>query len=133
MGVRTRQLCCEQHREHQSYYYYHAVFRHSSTCHHARWLFPPAPSRSQYAWFDTTTLDPGAVVASLAGCLRVTNVILDLKGIIWLLLASVIQVPQLVRLHVFLEPTIVSHHRFASQVFIFLNLNGTFSFFPTHQ
>ena len=52
----------------------------------------------------------------------------DLKGIIWLLLAFVIQVPQLVRLGVFLVPIIVSHRRFASQVLIFLNLNGTFSF-----
>ena len=52
----------------------------------------------------------------------------DLKGIIWLLLAFVIQIPQMVRSGVFLEPIIVSHRRFASQVFIFLNLNGAFSF-----
>lgn len=59
--------------------------------------------------------------------------ILDLKGIIWLLFAPVIQIPQLVRLGIFLEPIVVSYYRFASQVLIFLNLNGTFSFFPTHR
>lgn len=133
MGARTRQLCCEQHREHQSYYYYHAIFRHSSTGHHARWLFPPAPSKTQYVWLDTTTLGSGAVVESLAGRLRLTNVVLDLKGIIWLLLASLIQVPQLVRLGVFLEPIVVSHHCLASQVLIILDLNGTFLFFPTYR
>lgn len=67
MGACARQLRCEQHREQQSYYYYHAVFQHNSTCRHAGWLFPSAPSRSQCVWLDTTTLDTGAV-ASLAGC-----------------------------------------------------------------
>jgi hypothetical protein len=56
----------------------------------------------------------------------------NLKGIIWLLLASVIQIPQLVRSSVFLESIVVSHRRFAG-AHIFELKWYVFVIFPTHR
>ena len=56
----------------------------------------------------------------------------NLKGIIWLLLACVIQIPQLVRSGVFIESIVVSHRRFAG-VHIFEFKWYVFVLFPIHR
>ena len=52
------------------------------------------------------------------------------KGIVWLLLATVAELPPTVRLGILLASLIFAHGYFVPQVFIFLNLNGIFSFSP---
>lgn len=56
----------------------------------------------------------------------------NLKGIIWLLLACVIQIPQLVRSGDFIESIVVSHRRFAG-AHIFEFKWYVFVLFLTHR
>jgi hypothetical protein len=59
------------------------------------------------------------------------------KGLIWLLIATCAEVPSTVRLDAFFceipRLFFFAHGYFASQVLMFLDLNGSFSFFPIHQ
>ena len=47
------------------------------------------------------------------------------QGLIWLLIATIVEVPPVVRLVILWDHSF-AHHCFTSQVFILLNLNGKF-------
>ena len=49
------------------------------------------------------------------------------KGVIWLFLATIAEVPPAVGPSEFLVPLLLSDHRLTLQVFISLNLNGFFA------
>ena len=68
---------------------------------------------------------------SLVGRSQLTNVT-SLKGIIWILLAAAAEVPAAVRLCTLFVPLVSAHRHLMPQVLIFWNLNGMFSFYPTH-
>jgi len=68
---------------------------------------------------------------SLVGRSQLTNMT-SLKGIIWILLAAAAEVPAAVRLCTLFVPLVSAHRHLMPQVLIFLNLNGMFSFYPTH-
>ena len=55
-----------------------------------------------------------------------TNAMFTHEGIIWLLLATMAEVPPTVRLSILLAPLPFSLIAIHAQVFIFLNLNGMF-------
>ena len=53
------------------------------------------------------------------------------KGLIWLLVATVAEVPTTVRLGSF-SPLLFADSLFISQVLLFLNLNGLYQFIPSN-
>lgn len=57
------------------------------------------------------------------------------QGLIWLLIATVAEVPPVVRLAILLDrsPLLLAHSYSTSQVFVFLNLNGRILFSRIHQ
>ena len=76
-------------------------------------------------------METGAVVAVLVDCdaRKFAYVMSIHKGIIWLLLGILAEVPPLVRWASFLG---MLSSLVMPQVFIFLNLNGIFPFSPAH-
>jgi hypothetical protein len=74
------------------------------------------------------------VLAVFAGySTKSTDVNLCSQGLIWLLLATVAEVPPTVRLVVLLRTSFSLIAISRLQVLIILNLNGRFSFPPIHQ
>jgi hypothetical protein len=57
------------------------------------------------------------------------------QGLIWFLIATVAEVPPVVRLAILLDrsPLLLAHSYSTSQVFVFLNLNGRILFSRIHQ
>ena len=91
-------------QEEQANYRLHVHYRLRLTGHHARWLASPASPRCGHISSGTTSLETGEVVAFLAWSQPPpsANVISIREGVLWLLLATVAELPPAVRLAGFL-------------------------------
>lgn len=104
-----------------------------SAGHHASWLVSPTLSRWRQVRTGTLPLETGEVLAILRWpqFSPSADVISIQKGLIWLLLTTIAELPPLVCLAGFLRHHL-ANYSFSSQVFICLDLNGT-SFPPNSE
>ena len=108
----------------------YVYYRHPLAGRYVHWLASHAPSRCRHICSRAPSLETGKAVGGLAWpwFSASANVISVREGTAWLLLAAVVELPPLVRPAGFLI-RLLTQHDSASQVFIYLNLNGN-SFFP---
>jgi hypothetical protein len=92
---------CEEQSSNFCFYVY---YRLHLVGHHARWLASPALLRFRCICSGAPALETGEVLAVLACSLfsASANVISVREGVIWLLLATLAELPQVVHLACFL-------------------------------
>ena len=98
MDFGGRLLRYTQHQEQYSQYHLYVGFGPFHARHHARWLVSPALSRYWFVCSGTPTLETGEVVpVRLWPCISPSANVIHLKGVIWLLLATSVELPLMVR------------------------------------
>jgi len=92
MDTRARRLYSGQHRKHQAKHHRHSRYRCHFTSHHARWVAPHTPLWMRQVWSGIPHVETGLILGS-PGALLSLILFSPHKGVVWLFLATIAEVP----------------------------------------
>ena len=134
MATRTAWMRFEQRQWHQTHPHRNAHYRHPFASHCPGWLVPHALKRRRFIWSTRRPLETGAVDGLDSNSLT-SSLCFCFKGVIWLVLAAVAEIPPVVRGLTFSAHLFVQSVRPCSmvQVLIILDLGGIASLSMTYR